>query len=277
MPAAQARLGRIAPEDLGGQASGPAPDRAPDWVAAGTPAPLAAELSAALGAGGVGTRALDLVRYASDASPYRSIPRAIAIPRDIGEVAAAMAVARRTATPLVFRAGGTSLNGQSQTDGILLDCRRHFKGATVEEGGLRVRVQPGAVLGRVNRLLARHGRRIGPDPASTEIACLGGVLANNSGGMRCGVHADSYQTVRSLTFALPDGTVIDTAAPDAAARFAAEAPSWPAGWPRSATSCAPTPSWPSGSPASSRSRTRPATGCAPSLTPTSRWRSSDGS
>src|SRR6185312_1654921 len=81
-----------------------------------------------------------------------------------------------------------------------------------------------AVLGRVNRRLARHGRRLGPDPASTEIACLGGVLANNSGGMRCGVHADSYRTVRSLTFALPGGAVIDTAAPDAAERFAAAAP-----------------------------------------------------
>jgi D-lactate dehydrogenase len=46
------------------------------------------------------------------------------------------------------------------------------------------------------------------------------VLANNSGGMRCGVVADSYSTVRSLTFVLPSGTVIDTAAPDAAERFA---------------------------------------------------------
>ena len=102
-------------------------------------------------------------------------------------------------------------------------------------------MQPGAVLGRVNRMLARHGRRLGPDPASTEIACVGGVLANNSGGMRCGVHADSYRTVRSMTFVLADGAVIDTAAPDAdasvrrgRARARARAGA------RSATSCAPT-------------------------------------
>ena len=36
-------------------------------------------------------------------------------------------------------------------------------------------------------MLARHGRKLGPDPASTDIACVGGVIANNSGGMRCGV------------------------------------------------------------------------------------------
>jgi D-lactate dehydrogenase len=206
-PAAQARLS----------------DRAPDWVAAGTPEPLRAELLRELGPSRVATRALDLVRYASDASPYRSIPRAIAIPRDVEDVRKLLALARRTSTPIVFRAGGTSLNGQSQTDGILVDVRRHWQRALIEQDGARVRAQPGAILGHVNRMLAPHGRRLGPDPASTEIACVGGVVANNSGGMRCGVHADSYSTLRGMTFVLADGTVIDTAAADAEAAFSAGA------------------------------------------------------
>ena len=102
----------------------------------------------------------------------------------------------------MFRAGGTSLNGQAQGEGILMDVRRHFQRARVEQGGARVRAQPGVILGHLNRMLARHGRRMGPDPASTDIACVGGVVANNSGGMRCGVHADSYSTVSSMTFVL---------------------------------------------------------------------------
>ena len=92
-----------------------------------------------------------------------------------------------------------------------------------------MQVQPGIVLGHVNRLLARHGRKLGPDPASTEIACVGGVIANNSGGMRCGVVADSYRTVRSLTARAANGAVIDTAAPDAEDRFVAAAPQLAAG------------------------------------------------
>ena len=76
------------------------------------------------------------------------------------------------------------------------------------------------VLGDVNRVLAPLGRRLGPDPASTDIATVGGVIANNSGGMRCGSIRDSYSTVTELTFALPSGTVIDTGSPDAAERFA---------------------------------------------------------
>jgi D-lactate dehydrogenase len=214
----QADVTRIAPRPA------PAADRAPDWVAAGTPEPLRSELEAVLGPARVASRALDLIRYASDASPYRSIPKAVAIAASIEDVVKLTALARRTGTPLVFRAGGTSLNGQSQTDGILVDVRREWRGMWAEDGGSRVRTQPGAVLGHVNRLLARHGRRLGPDPASTDIACVGGVIANNSGGMRCGVVADSYQTVRSMTFVLPNGAVIDTAAPGAERDFAAAAP-----------------------------------------------------
>ena len=61
-------------------------------------------------------------------------------------------------------------------------------------------------------MLARAGFNLGPDPASKNIATVGGVIANNSGGMRCGVEWDSYSTVESMTLILASGTVIDTAA-----------------------------------------------------------------
>jgi D-lactate dehydrogenase len=204
-------------------------DRAPEWVAGGTPGPLRTELTRVLGADRVLSDALDLVAYASDASPYRLIPQAIAMPHDVNDVVALLGWARGSGTPLVFRAGGTSLNGQSQSDSVLVDVRRHWQRAKVLEDGLRVRVQPGMVLGHVNRLLARHGRKLGPDPASTDIACVGGVIANNSGGMRCGVVSDSYRTVRSMKLVLACGATIDTAEADAEEQFAAAAPELAAG------------------------------------------------
>ncbi|HXD68053.1 MAG TPA: FAD-binding and (Fe-S)-binding domain-containing protein [Solirubrobacteraceae bacterium] len=207
----------------------PAPDRAPDWVAAGTPEPLRSRLVAALGSDRVLTRALDLIRYASDASPYRLIPQAVAVPRDVQDMASLLRCATELEVPVTFRAGGTSLNGQSQTDAILVDVRRHWRRVRVEDGGARLRAQPGVVLGHANRLLARHSRRIGPDPASTNIACVGGVVANNSGGMRCGVVADSYRTVSSMTLVLANGAVIDTAGARAEQQFAAAAPELAAG------------------------------------------------
>jgi D-lactate dehydrogenase len=206
-----------------------AADRAPDWVASGTPEPLRSQLVGALGADRVLSRATDLIAYASDASPYRMIPRAVVMPRDVQDAVAVLGFARSHGTPLVFRTGGTSLNGQAQTDSILVDVRRHWQRARVLDGGDRIRAQPGISLGRANRMLARYGRKLGPDPASTDFACVGGVVSNNSGGMRCGTTADSYSTVRELKLVLANGAVIDTGAPDAEERFAAAAPSLAAG------------------------------------------------
>jgi D-lactate dehydrogenase len=204
--------------------SEPAPDRAPDSLAGGVAQPLRGELEQLLGADRVLARSSDIVRYASDASPYRLLPRAVVMAHDAGDVAKVLAFGKRSGIPVTFRAGGSSLNGQGQSDGILVDVRRHFGGVAVEDGGERARVKPGTVLGHANRVLAPHGRKLGPDPASTDIACVGGVIANNSGGMRCGTSKDSYSTVRSMTLVLPSGTTIDTAAPGAAERFAAGEP-----------------------------------------------------
>src|SRR6476619_12605 len=209
--------------------TGAAPDRAPESRAGGTAQPLRGELEALLGADRVLGRASDIVRYASDASPYRLLPQAVVMARDARDVAKTLAYGRANGVPVVFRAGGTTLNGQGQSDGILVDVRRHFGGVAVEDEGALARVKPGTVLGHANRVLAPHGRKLGPDPASTDIATVGGVIANNSGGMRCGTTRDSYSTVCSLTFVLPSGTTIDTAAPDAAERFAAEEPDLAAG------------------------------------------------
>jgi len=90
----------------------------------------------------------------------------------------------------------------------------------VEDDGRRVRVRPGMILGHINSLLEPHGRRLGPDPASSHACTIGGVIANNAGGMRCTVQKDAYHTVSALTFVTPSGAVIDTSRPDAEKRFA---------------------------------------------------------
>ena len=210
-------------------AAEPAPDRAPDALAGGVAEPLRGELQELLGPGRVLARPSDLVAYASDASPYRLFPRAVVMAHDADDVAKLLRFGREKEIPITFRSGGTSLNGQGQTEGILVDVRRHFGGVAVEEDGARARIKPGTILGHANRVLAPYGRRLGPDPASSDIATVGGVVANNSGGMRCGIVKDSYSTVREMTFVLPSGTKIDTGAPGAAAEFAAAEPELVAG------------------------------------------------
>jgi D-lactate dehydrogenase len=209
--------------------SQPVADRAPDELAGGVAQPLRRELEQLLGADRVLHRVSDLVAYASDASPYRRFPQAVVEARDADDVAKVLRFGRERGIPVTFRAGGTSLNGQGQSDGILVDVRKHFGGVRVIDDGVRARVKPGTILGHANRVLAPYGRKLGPDPASTDVCTVGGVVANNSGGMRCGVTKDSYSTVRELTFVLPSGTKVDTAEPGAAATFAAAEPELVAG------------------------------------------------
>ena len=165
------------------------------------------------------TRSIDRIAFASDASLYRLIPRAVVQPIHADEVSQLFQYSRKRRIPLTFRCAGTSLSGQAITDGILVDVGRYWRSACVEEEGRLLRVQPGLIGQQANQLLNKHGAKIGPDPASIGAARLGGILSNNASGMCCGVAQNAYHTLRSLTFMLPSGTLIDTAAPDAEARF----------------------------------------------------------
>src|SRR5438128_12137837 len=103
------------PWRIGRPDSDPYPDRVPDELAAGTPEPLRGELVALLGEDRVLARAIDLVRYASDASPYRVFPAVVVMAHDTADITKVLEYARRTGTPVNFRGGGKSLNGQVQS------------------------------------------------------------------------------------------------------------------------------------------------------------------
>ncbi len=185
---------------------------------------LHAALVALLEPGRVLTRPIDLIAYASDASFYRLIPQAVVQPQSLREIQALLVFARANRIPLTFRTAGTSLSGQAVTAGILVDVARYWKKIQVEEQGRRVRVQPGVIGSHVNAALRPYGRRLGPDPASIDSCMMGGILANNSSGMCCGVVENSYHTLASITFVLPNGVVVDTAAADADERLRRQAP-----------------------------------------------------
>ncbi|MET9703581.1 FAD-binding and (Fe-S)-binding domain-containing protein [Streptomyces griseus] len=212
-----------------GTAREPAPDRVTDRSAGGTPEPLRSELTALLGADKVLWKISDLVRYASDASPYRFLPRVVLVPEDLDDVSAILSYAHGKGREVVFRAAGTSLNGQAQGEDILVDVRRHWTGVEVLDEGARARIGPGTTVMRANITLARYGRLLGPDPASAIACTVGGVVANNASGMTAGTTRNSYRTLASLTFVLPSGTVVDTAAPAADEELARAEPELCAG------------------------------------------------
>lgn len=163
----------------------------------------------------LGTR----LSHAHDASHYLLVPSAIVTPRSADEVARLFAVCTDQGVPLTFRSGGSSLSGQSIAGSLMVDTRHEFSSVEVLDDGVRVRVEPGVTIGRVNAILARHKRRLGPDPASESACTIGGLVANNSSGMTCGTRLNTYRTLESAVLVLPSGTVLDTSAPDADERL----------------------------------------------------------
>lgn len=172
---------------------------------------------------------LDRVTAASDASHYLLQPAAVVTASSEADVARVLAACTAESLPLTFRAGGTSLSGQAGTDGVLVDVRRGFRGIEVLDDGARVRVRPGTTVRAVNAALRPHGRMLGPDPASEAACTIGGVVANNSSGMACGVAGNAYHTLDALRLVLATGTVVDTSLPDADARLAHDEPTLHAG------------------------------------------------
>ncbi|HSB69543.1 MAG TPA: FAD-binding and (Fe-S)-binding domain-containing protein [Candidatus Methylomirabilis sp.] len=193
-------------------------------TATAVPSALADQLARIVDRGRILTRPIDRIAYASDASFYRLIPQAVVLSRSTTEVQALFRFSHEHRIPLTFRAAGTSLSGQAVTDGILAEVARHWRQIRVEEDGKRVRVQPGVIGGQVNQALKAYRAKMGPDPASINTCMMGGILANNSSGMCCGVVQNAYHTLHSLTFVLPSGTLIDTADPDADRAFREQEP-----------------------------------------------------
>jgi D-lactate dehydrogenase len=162
------------------------------------------------------TQPIERIAYAHDASCYRLVPQAIVRPETLDDVRRLFAWSQQHGVPLCFRAAGTSLSGQSITDGVIVDITRGaWDSINILDNGAVVRVGPGIIGERVNQHLRKYGRKIGPDPASMSAAMIGGIVANNASGMCCGVVQNTYHTLESLTFMLPNGVLIDSAALDA--------------------------------------------------------------
>ncbi len=169
-------------------------------------------------------RLIDLVAYASDAGFYYLRPKAVVQPISEKEIISLLEFSHQNNIPVTFRTGGTSLSGQSITDGILVDLSQYWNQLLIEEAGHLVRVQPGITGTMVNVYLKKFKRKIGPDPSSIDAAMIGGILSNNSSGMCCGVSLNSYHTTRHIRFILPCGKSFSTEVPEDYNRFEQDCP-----------------------------------------------------
>ncbi len=164
------------------------------------------------------TDPLRALAYGTDASFYRLVPKIVVDASTEEDVAGIVRLAGRHKVGVTFRAAGTSLSGQGVTDSVLVRLAHGWREYRVGPDGATISLQPGIIGAEANAILAPLGRKIGPDPASIDTCKIGGIVANNSSGMCCGVTDNTYKTMISCRLILADGTLLDTG--DAASRAA---------------------------------------------------------
>ena len=162
---------------------------------------------------------IDRLSYCRDASVYRMVPEAVAKPKNENEIEDLFNYSRNNKIPITFRTAGTSLSGQSVTNGILVEVKDHWNRFRVLDGGNKIFLQPGVNGATANQMLSSYNRKIGPDPASINAACIGGIVSNNSSGMVCGTEHNSYNTLESIRFMLPNGHVYESGSKGESKRF----------------------------------------------------------
>ncbi len=167
---------------------------------------------------------IDRYAHSGDASMYHMVPQAIVFPATIDDIKTIIAFAHDKKTSLTFRAAGTSLSGQSVTDSLLVNVARYWKKMEILDNAKVVSVESGVIGQMCNDHLHEFSVKIGPDPASINAAMIGGIVANNSSGMCCGVKYNAYNTLDSMLLVLSNGYVLDTKEPDANEKFCRDCP-----------------------------------------------------
>ena len=152
---------------------------------------------------------LTRVVYATDNSIYQVEPQAVALPGTPGEVEALVAAewARPDRRPLVARGGGTGTNGQSLTDGLVVDVKRHLNRIVdIDPDAGLARVEPGVVTAALNAELAGHGFFWAPHTSTLNRATVGGMISTDAAGKGSLVHGRAHRHVAALDVVLDDGT-----------------------------------------------------------------------
>ncbi len=151
--------------------------------------------------------------YATDASVYKSLPLAVALPKHKGDIKKLVAFANEHRTSLIPRTAGTSLAGQCVGEGIVVDVSKYLNGILeFNKDEAWVKVQPGVVRNELNHFLKPHGYFFSPITSTASRAMIGGMVGNNSCGTTSIVYGSTREHTLSLQLILSDGSEIDVRA-----------------------------------------------------------------
>ncbi|MEM7324280.1 MAG: FAD-binding and (Fe-S)-binding domain-containing protein [Actinomycetota bacterium] len=149
------------------------------------------------------------VVYATDNSIYQVAPHGVLLATDADQVARFLAENHRSDTPrpIVARGAGTGTNGQSLTDGVVIEVKRRLNRLLALDVDNRTAVvQPGMVTAELNAELQPHGLFWAPHTSTLNRATVGGMISTDAAGKGSLVHGRAHRHVLAVDVVLDDGT-----------------------------------------------------------------------
>ena len=155
---------------------------------------------------------VQLYCYSSDASQIRGTPDCVVRPQDTEQVSRIMRFANEHDIPVTARGAGTGLAGGAVAleGGIVLDLSGMDRILDIDIKNLQVAVEPGIIHSKLNEALEAEGFFFPPDPGSSAMCTIGGLIANNGSGMRSVKYGTTKSYVLDLEVVMADGSVINT-------------------------------------------------------------------
>lgn len=134
--------------------------------------------------------------YSVDASSYQIIPKIIALPKNEKDVINTIKIAKKFKTTVTVRGAGTGLVGSALNNGIILDMKNFD---SVKINGNQVVVGPGAIKGKLDKILEKNKKFFPPNPSIGSFCSIGGMIGNNSSGSRSLKYGSMIDNVIEIT------------------------------------------------------------------------------
>lgn len=153
--------------------------------------------------------------YSFDASnnqQNKALPDAVVFVENIEQVLKVVKIANEQMTPIICRGAGTNTVGACVPThgGIVLNFSKMNKILEINPENMTARVQPGVVVGDLQKAVEKQGLFYPPDPSNLKISTIGGSIAQNSAGARCFKYGATKEYIIDMLVVMANGELIRT-------------------------------------------------------------------
>jgi len=153
--------------------------------------------------------------YSQDATNLKEIKNiadAVVFVENIKQIQHVVRIANKHKIPIICRGAGTNVVGACTVEhgGIILNFSKMNKIMEINPENMTAKVQPGVVLGDLQKEVEKFGLFYPPDPSNLKVSTIGGSIAQSSGGAKSFKYGTTKDYILSLTVVMANGEILQT-------------------------------------------------------------------